>query len=197
MAVLAGVVVPGTPPDGNSQGAGTMTRKSSSASERVLYDWSPEALTKARALWDAGYSASEIGRAIGTSKNSLVGKAHRLGWPSRPSPIKPPTGRKPHVRRIVDRPTLPPLRSVACAMTAPRFDPEIPAARSCQWIADEPSRRATFCGAPAQRGSSYCAEHHARCWIARPVLASSHSEIGPMPMRDGRADDRGKRFLPD
>lgn len=24
---------------------------------------------------------------------------------------------------------------------------------------------ALFCGEPRQRGSSYCAKHHARCWI--------------------------------
>lgn len=172
-----------------------MNRKSSRPSERVLYDWTDEALTKARALWDAGYSASEIGRAIGTSKNSVIGKAHRLGWPSRPSPIREPTGRKPHVRRIVDTPTLPQLRTVACAMTAPRFDPEITPARSCQWIEGAPSRGASFCGSPVQHGSSYCAEHHARCWIT-PTPRQSNPEIGPVPMRDGRADDRRQAFPP-
>ena len=175
-----------------------MKRKCFGTSERMLFDWTDEALTKARALWDTGHSCNEIGRAIGTSKNSVVGKAHRLGWSSRPSPIRPPTGRKPHVGRILDKPTLAPLRSLADVRIATASDPIVlDSRRTCAWIESEPSRHARYCEAPVQRDSSYCAEHHARCWIARPMLASSHSEIGPVPMRDGRADDRGKRFLPD
>jgi GcrA cell cycle regulator len=40
-----------------------------------------------RSLWDEGHSTSEIGRRMQRSKNSIVGRAHRLDLPSRPSPI--------------------------------------------------------------------------------------------------------------
>ena len=34
---------------------------------------------------------------------------------------------------------------------------------SCRWIEGEP-KDANYCGEPVKRGSSYCAEHHARCY---------------------------------
>lgn len=42
---------------------------------------------------------------------------------------------------------------------------------TCQWIEGEPRER-NFCGKPAKAGSSYCEEHHKRCW--RP--ATAHEE---------------------
>ena len=53
------------------------------------YDWDDEAILKLRTLWDEGISTSEIGRRFGgLSKNQIVGKAHRLDLPARPSPIR-------------------------------------------------------------------------------------------------------------
>ena len=50
--------------------------------------WTDERIQELTRLWQAGHSASEIGKRLGVSKNSIVGKAHRLKLPSRPSPIK-------------------------------------------------------------------------------------------------------------
>ena len=41
-----------------------------------------------RVLWDEGHSISEIGRRMDISRNAVVGKAHRLDLPARPSPIR-------------------------------------------------------------------------------------------------------------
>ena len=38
-------------------------------------------------LWDEGHSTEEIGRRLGVTKNAVVGAAHRLDLPARPSPI--------------------------------------------------------------------------------------------------------------
>ena len=51
-------------------------------------DWTEETVARLRAFWRAGFSTAEIGRRMGTSKNAVVGKAHRLGLPPRPSPIR-------------------------------------------------------------------------------------------------------------
>ncbi len=50
--------------------------------------WTDERIQELTSLWQAGHSASEIGKRLSVSKNAVVGKAHRLGLPSRPSPIK-------------------------------------------------------------------------------------------------------------
>jgi GcrA cell cycle regulator len=78
-------------------------------------EWAEETIIRLRALWDEGLSTAEIGRRLGVSKNAVVGKAHRLDLPARPSPIRRdgPGGGAP--RRIAPRrvagPTLPPLSS--------------------------------------------------------------------------------------
>ncbi|QNT77838.1 GcrA family cell cycle regulator [Entomobacter blattae] len=51
-------------------------------------EWTEETIARLRALWDEGLSTAEIGRQLSITKNAVVGKAHRLGLPSRPSPIR-------------------------------------------------------------------------------------------------------------
>jgi len=50
--------------------------------------WTSERVKELKKLWRKGLTTVEIGRMIGISKNAVVGKAHRLGLESRPSPIK-------------------------------------------------------------------------------------------------------------
>jgi GcrA cell cycle regulator len=75
--------------------------------------WPGADLEILRCLWAEGLSTPEIGRRMGRSKSSVIGKAHRLDLPSRPSPINrsaPPGGDWRRVPRA-SGPTLPPLRS--------------------------------------------------------------------------------------
>jgi len=51
--------------------------------------WTAEDDARLRALWDAGHSLIQIGVRMGRSKNSVVGRAHRLRLAPRPSPIVP------------------------------------------------------------------------------------------------------------
>src|SRR3546814_4217336 len=60
--------------------------------------WTNDRVAELMRLWEAGRSASEIGRLLGVSKNSVVGKAHRMKLQARPSPIK--RGSTPQVRRV-------------------------------------------------------------------------------------------------
>ena len=41
--------------------------------------WTEERLAQLRSLWDEGLSISQIGDALGVSRNAIAGKAHRLG----------------------------------------------------------------------------------------------------------------------
>lgn len=151
-------------------------------------EWSEETIQSLRALWAEGHSTAEIGRRLGVSKNAVVGKAHRLDLPARPSPIRRDGAamglpRRAMLRRIAG-PTLPPLSSaqplaamaapVAAPMVAPRPKPAVappprvqavlprPYGRlvACCWPIGEPgTREFHFCDAESVPGKPYCAEH--------------------------------------
>ena len=82
-------------------------------------EWAEETIVRLRELWDEGHSTAQIALRLGVSKNAVVGKAHRLDLPARPSPIKregaptPPSQPRPgRPRRLCPgAKTLPPLSS--------------------------------------------------------------------------------------
>ncbi len=52
--------------------------------------WTDERIDTLKTMWEAGQTASQIAEALGgVSRNAVIGKAHRLGLQSRPSPVKP------------------------------------------------------------------------------------------------------------
>ncbi|QHI95112.1 GcrA cell cycle regulator [Aristophania vespae] len=73
-------------------------------------DWTDDLIARLRDLWSQGLSTAEIGRQLSITKNAVVGKAHRLGLPPRPSPIRNkavkdgevavPARRKPPTKRV-------------------------------------------------------------------------------------------------
>lgn len=138
-------------------------------------EWTDEIIARLRLLWDEGLSTAEIGRRLGISKNSVVGKAHRLDLPARPSPIR--RGATPAPRatpRRASGSTLPPLampaapvvvevprpappRPVLIAAGASRPSPRVPA---CCWPIGEPGTpNFRFCGDPAMANKPYCQPH--------------------------------------
>src|SRR6185369_15210594 len=67
--------------------------------------WTDERIETLRKMWDSGLTATQIAEELGgVSRNAVIGKAHRLGLPARPSPVKPnepkatsaPAEPKPH-----------------------------------------------------------------------------------------------------
>lgn len=50
--------------------------------------WTDKMVEELKKMWKQGITTGEIGRRLGISKNSIVGKVHRLGLEGRPSPIK-------------------------------------------------------------------------------------------------------------
>jgi GcrA cell cycle regulator len=52
--------------------------------------WTDERIERLKTLWSQGTTASQIADELGgVSRNAVIGKAHRLGLQSRPSPVKP------------------------------------------------------------------------------------------------------------
>jgi GcrA cell cycle regulator len=52
--------------------------------------WTDERIDRLKEMWTRGMTASQIAEELGAvSRNAVIGKAHRLGLQSRPSPVKP------------------------------------------------------------------------------------------------------------
>lgn len=51
--------------------------------------WTDERIDRLKTMWKNGLTASQIAEELGgVSRNAVIGKAHRLGLKSRPSPVK-------------------------------------------------------------------------------------------------------------
>ena len=50
--------------------------------------WTDDKIKLLKKLWIKGKSTVEIAKELGISKNSVIGKVHRLSLTARPSPIK-------------------------------------------------------------------------------------------------------------
>lgn len=51
--------------------------------------WTDERIDQLKGMWEKGMTASQIAEELGgVSRNAVIGKAHRLGLQSRPSPVK-------------------------------------------------------------------------------------------------------------
>jgi GcrA cell cycle regulator len=84
-------------------------------------DWTPDEEKALAENWAAGFSAGQIGAALHRTKNSIVGRAHRMGLAARPSPIRRegnPAIFGPSLPPAAGRVTLPSLASVAAPVAA-------------------------------------------------------------------------------
>ena len=138
-------------------------------------EWTEESIDRLKSLWTEGLSTAEIGRRLGISKNAVVGKAHRLNLPSRPSPIRRAEGSaapRAAAPKRAQGPTLPPLSpSVNSALpplraivSQPRS--QQPRATPCCWPIGEPGKPSFhFCNAAAVTGKPYCEEHASIAYV--------------------------------
>jgi GcrA cell cycle regulator len=173
-------------------------------------EWSEDTIGRLRALWSEGHSTAEIGRRLGVSKNAVVGKAHRLDLPARPSPIRRdgagPSARKKSPRRVAG-PTLPPLvsthGSTAPQMPRPIFAPshvrsaayavrpsppvQAPPPPRIQ-VAPRPFARTVACcwpiGEPGTKSFRFC---DGDALIGKPYCAD-HAQVAYVKVRDRRED---------
>jgi GcrA cell cycle regulator len=55
----------------------------------IFMSWTDERIERLKTMWTQGSTASQIAEELGgVSRNAVIGKAHRLGLESRPSPVK-------------------------------------------------------------------------------------------------------------
>ncbi len=134
-----------------------------------------------RAMWAEGLSATEMGRRLKRTKDSIIGRVHRLGLARRPSPIGVstalPQGEK--ARREAERkaayqaarraPVVTPRPVEPAPLPTPAAPPPAlviaPVAtgrvRTCCWPVETVGRRHIMCDAASLPRQPYCAEHDA------------------------------------
>ncbi len=122
--------------------------------------WTDDRIEKLKALWDAGQSASQIAKELGegVTRNAVIGKAHRLGLKSRPSPVKSDKVKaKAPARRTAKKDT---KQLISLLDLTDRM---------CKWPIGHPGDADFhFCGKNAEPGMPYCAGHCAEAYQAQP-----------------------------
>ena len=168
-------------------------------------EWDDELIGRLRGLWDEGHSTAEIGRRLSVSKNAIVGKAHRLSLPARPSPIRrggTPASRV--VKRRMVGPTLPPLPAhdavaarkpvaspppVAAAppVAAPKPRPLASVSRAVTAMPQRGSRLVCCCwpiGEPGTPSFHFCDEGA----LAGKPYCAEHAQLAYVKVRDRREE---------
>lgn len=123
--------------------------------------WTDERVEKLRELWDKGLSASQIAKELaeGVTRNAVIGKAHRMGLASRPSPVKADPAKR--------------AATTAKKKVAAKKEPAKVSAPAtgkvtildltesmCKWPIGHPGEaNFHFCGKPSQPTFPYCAAH--------------------------------------
>lgn len=139
--------------------------------------WTEKMVEDLRQMWLEGLTANEIAKKLGVSKNSIVGKVHRLCLTARPSPIKK---KDEEIQEIVVAEKN--EQSVEVAETAEIVTSEIsevkdnPAtlgiklvnldSHTCRWpLGDPRDEDFGFCGKKVRAGQTYCDEHSAMAYV--------------------------------
>ena len=132
------------------------------------FNWGPENVDRLKELAGQSLSATRIAAEFGVTKNTIIGKARRLGVelqyviPRRPGSV------------VVTRARNNPFRgSSNKSQPLPVFEPD-PDSRNltvlqlkgndCRFPTSE-DHPMLFCGSPKAAGSSYCPHHHGVCHV--------------------------------
>ena len=121
--------------------------------------WTDDRVEKLRELLDKGLSASQIAKELaeGVTRNAVIGKAHRMGLASRPSPVKSdPTKRTvAATKKTVEKKTSTRSSSSGGKITILDLTESM-----CKWPTGHPGEKNFhFCGKHSQPSFPYCATH--------------------------------------
>lgn len=145
--------------------------------------WTNEMIEGLKKMWKKGLTTNEIAKELGVSKNSIVGKVHRLNLTSRPSPIKKKEEDEiatPVVEALekevdsnvqeevktpkINKITVNPIEVKAHKNTCLKLS-ELDS-HTCRWpIGDPKDDNFCFCGKKVRAGQTYCDEHAAIAYV--------------------------------
>ncbi len=151
--------------------------------------WTDEMVEGLKKMWKQGLTTNEIAKKLGVSKNSIVGKVHRLNLTARPSPIKKKessSSNKSSETTVVESVE----ENVAVIAKSPKktsdtvvrdimpsgFEKSAGSSaclklteldnHTCRWpIGDPKDDNFCFCGKKVRSGQTYCEEHAALAYV--------------------------------
>lgn len=87
--------------------------------------WTDQRIDQLKTLWEKGLTASQIADELGgVSRNAVIGKAHRLGLKSRPSPVKAnEPEKKTGLKKTVAKPASATPAAAKQRMSSPQLAP--------------------------------------------------------------------------
>lgn len=121
--------------------------------------WTDDELEQLKAMWAEGLTASTIGRAIGKTRNAVLGKSHRIGLPGRAHTpaIRQPRVYVPKAKSLPVQVVLFPALVLENGLHATT---ETVDDTMCRWpIGDPVAEEFHFCGNVPHEGHVYCAAH--------------------------------------
>lgn len=145
--------------------------------------WTDEKIEELKRLWAEGLTTGEIGKRLDFSKNAVVGKAHRLGLESRPSPIKrsgentnngeseskkakTPVEKTPQPTKAKVQKEEPVKKAEPVPVKNKETKLEDLTNNSCRWPIGDPKEEGFhFCGKETFNGKPYCLEHCATAYV--------------------------------
>ena len=130
--------------------------------------WTTEKVEKLKELWSKGHTASQIAGMLGdTTRNAVIGKAHRLDLEAR-APSKQSNTPKSRDNRQIKRTVAPTSRKAKfqSILLDKNFEPENPKAledlteSTCKWPIGHPNEENFyFCGRKPEGEFPYCKLH--------------------------------------
>ncbi len=156
--------------------------------------WTDEAVEELKRMWDRGMTTGQIAKALNVTKNSIIGKVHRLCLTARPSPIKksassdeekktPKTSKKSTSSAKTTKEKSKPAVQAEAKPASKVVSEQIPADKSpvlektniplvkldnhtCRWPMGDPrDEDFCFCGKRVRTGQTYCEEHSAVAYV--------------------------------
>ena len=125
--------------------------------------WTDDRVEKLRELWDKGLSASQIAKELaeGVTRNAVIGKAHRMGLASRPSPVKSDPAKRASAAAAKKKATAPKKAPTTVGASTTGKVSILDLTESiCKWPIGHPGEaNFHFCGKPSQPTFPYCANH--------------------------------------
>ena len=129
--------------------------------------WTPERENKLKELWTKGHTASQIAGLLGeTTRNAVIGKAHRLDLEARVISKKTRSQTKTEVNAPVREGKLSRKAKFKSLLLDKNFEPENPKKleeltdENCRWpIGHPPEKDFHFCGRKPLEKFPYCKLH--------------------------------------